>query len=208
MGLVAAEIYSHNLINQFSGKVLKALEDTASRVDGGSADAACQKWFGDNSAAFKKDLAQTLRKFRSVINVKTIRVSFQALSTRSAGENAAAWNDNSRHLNLGDSFSHVGSHGGVTSEIYLNEAFSGLPSYLVLAGNTIDDTFWNQSKFETIVHEASHLILGTADEKYRNREAYGAKRAARLARHRVSRAKNNAENWAIFIEAVGVHNSL
>lgn len=208
MGLVAADLYSHTLINQFSGQFLEALEVAATRVDNGSADAACLRWFGDNSAPFKKDTAKTLRKLRSVVNIKTIRVSFQALATRNTGENAAAWNDNSRHLNLGDSFSHVGTHGGITSEVYLNEAFSGQPSYLAKLGDgTIDDTFWNQSKFETIVHEVSHLILGTADETYHGRTAYGAKRAAQLARRRVNRAKNNAENWGIFIEAVGLNKS-
>ena len=145
---------------------------------------------------------------RSVVNIKTIRVSFQALATRSTGENAAAWNDQGKHLNLGDSFSHVRAHSGITSEVYLNEAFSGLPNYLTkLGNNTIDDSFWNQSKFETIVHETSHLILGTDDETYRGRTAYGARRAARLARHRVTKAKNNAENWGIFIEAVGINKS-
>lgn len=208
MGLVAADLYTHNLINQFSGKFLEALEEAAKRVDDGSADAACTRWFGDNSGPFKKDLAKTLRKMRSVVNVKTIRVSFQALATRNTDENAAAWNDRNRHLNLGDNFAHVGAHGGITSEVYLNEAFSGLPSYLVKkADNTVDDSFWNQSKFNTIVHEVSHLILGTADETYHGRTAYGAERAAQLARRRVSRAKNNAENWGIFIEAVGLNKS-
>ena len=158
--------------------MLSAIQKAAERLDSGAANAAARRWFGDDSAAFRKDLAKRLRKMRSVINIKTIRISFEAMTFtkqagggvtvggRNVGENASAWNDGAAHLNLGDNFAHVGSASGITSEVYLNEAFSGLPKALVKLGDgTVDASFWNQGKLDTIIHELTHLLLGTADDR-------------------------------------------
>lgn len=209
MGILATGKYTGSMINKFSGQFLQALDVAATRTDQGSADAACTRWFGDNTAAFKKDTAKKLRKMKSVVNLKTIRISFQSIAARERGENAAAWNDQTAHFGLGTGdFSHVRAHHGITSEVYLNEGFRQLPDFLgTLGGGTIDDTFWNQSKFETIIHEMSHLILGTIDAVHAGTTAYGAQRAATLAAGDAAKAKRNAENWAIFVEAVGINKS-
>lgn len=208
MGLVCNGLYVQTLITQqIIGMVMSGLQEAAARTESGAANAACLRWFGDSSDNFRKDLASRIRKMRSNINVRTINVSMQALVTRNQYENAAAWNDGSSHLRFEDSYSHVGTHGGIRSEIYINEAFASLPQKLVVLNDgSVDSSFWNQSKVETLIHELSHLILGTKDEKLSRRTvAYGAQNAEALARNDPTKAKTNAENFAIFIEAAGIN---
>ena len=210
MGILANGNYVQTMVTaQLVGQVMSGLELAASKTASGAANAACMRWFGDSSDNFRKDLAVKIRKMRSNINVRTINVSMSGIVQRSKYENAAAWNDRASHLRFEDSFSHVGTHGGVTSEIYVNEAYAQLPTQLARLGDgTIDATFWNQGKYETLVHELSHLLLGTRDEKLSKRTvAYGAQNAESLARKDPSKAKTNAENFAIYIEAVGLNNS-
>ena len=62
----------------------------------------------------------------------------------------------------------------------------------------------NQSQFETVIHELTHVILSTNDEKLANNDdAYGTNRALQLAGQNMALAKTNAENWGCFIEACG-----
>ena len=210
MGLVANGQYVQTMVTaQLVGLVMSGLDSAASRTASGGANGACMRWFGDNSDMFKKDLASRIRKMRSNINVRVINVSMQGLVARSKYENAAAWSDQSSHLRFEDALDHVGTNAGVKSEVYVNEAFGTLPTYLVKgADGTVDSTFWNQGKYETLIHELSHLLLGARDEKLSKKTvAYGAENAEGLARKDSTKAKTNAENIGIFVEAVGLNNS-
>jgi Lysine-specific metallo-endopeptidase len=197
------------LVQPLTSPLMSALEEAAKRVDNGQANAACARWFGDTSAAFKKDLARDLRRMRSAINVKSITVGFMELDQRDVDTNAAAWNDKQRHVDLGDSFNHTGTNafGQKRAMVYINLGFRGMPTYLQRLGDgTIDAADGYQSKFETLVHELSHFLLGTRDKKLTSgNAAYGAKRAVKLVAQDPAKAKSNAENWGIFVEAVGVH---
>lgn len=208
MGLVCNGLYVQTLITQqIIGMVMSGLQEAAARTESGAANAACQRWFGDSSQNFRKDLASRIRKMRSNINVRAINVSMEALVTRNRYENASAWNDGTSHLRFEDSYSHVGTAGGIRSEIYINEAFASLPQKLVVLNDgSVDSSFWNQSKVETLIHELSHFILGTKDEKLSRRTvAYGAENAEALAQKDPTKAETNAENFAIFIEAAGIN---
>jgi hypothetical protein len=208
MGIVADGTYVQTMVTQqLIGMVMSGLQEAASRATSGAANGACSRWFGDSSDNFRKDLASRIRKMRSNINVRVIKVSMESIVTRNRYENASAWADGGSHLRFEDAFSHVGSSGGIKSEIYINEAYASLPTQLVVLGDgSVDSSFWNQSKYETLVHELSHLILGTRDEKLSKKTvAYGAQNAAALARQDPSKAKTNAENFAIFIEAAGLN---
>jgi hypothetical protein len=208
MGIVAEGSYVQTMVTQqLIGLVMSGLQEAASQTSSGAANGACSRWFGDSSDNFRKDLASRIRKMRSNINVRVIKVSMEALVTRNRYENASAWNDGSSHLRFEDSYSHIGTAGGIKSEIYVNEAYASLPQKLVLLGDgSVDSSFWNQSRYETLIHELSHLILGTKDEKLSKKTvAYGAQNAEALARKDPSKAKTNAENFAIFIEAAGLN---
>jgi hypothetical protein len=188
---------------------MSGLADAATRTASGQANGACSRWFGDSSDNFRKDLASRISKMRSNINVRVINVTMESLVSRNQYENASAWNDKGSHLRFEDSYAHVGSAGGVKSEVYVNEAFAKLPTNLVtLANGSVDASFWNQSKYETLIHELSHLILGTRDEKLSKKTvAYGAQNAEALAQKDPTKAKTNAENFAIFIEVAGLNNN-
>lgn len=126
------------------------------------------------------------------------------------GANAAAYAspDQNVSLDLGNMLSHVPRRPGEVP-VELGTTFRTLPVYLpMFPDGTVDNTGWNQSQLETLIHELSHLLLGTADVLLGGaKEAYGAKRAAKLALESPSAALRNAENWGIFIEAAGYHRS-
>ena len=63
-------------------------------------------------------------------------------------------------------------------------------------------------KFETLVHELTHVLWGTADHPLSTRvTAYGDYNALALAIEDDDVAFDNAENWGIFLEAVGRNSS-
>jgi hypothetical protein len=127
---------------------------------------------------------------------------------RSQGLNAAAFAaknpDDLR--NLGKGLAHVP---GNEDPVILGESFKRLPIYLKLtADGRVDSSFYSQSQFETLVHELSHLLLGSQDVKFDDGStAYGAENAELLATFGSEHAFTNAENWGIFVEAVGIHKS-
>lgn len=203
MGFSSTDNYVSGLIGTLGSHVQSAIGVAAAEVAAGRATAAMNRWFGDSSPAFRKSLAKDLNQLRANLNIRTITVGYEELNARDSGTNAGAWNDFTKRLNLGTDLSHIPIG---RSGIELDMAFSSLPLYMPLDGNRqIDVTGYNQSKFETLIHELSHLLLGTKDEDWNGKDAYGAKRASRLAANNPVKAKNNAENWGIFIEAVGYH---
>ncbi|MEL6529738.1 MAG: M35 family metallo-endopeptidase [Pseudomonadota bacterium] len=66
----------------------------------------------------------------------------------------------------------------------------------------------HQSRFGVLIHELSHVLLGVEDRLDGNNiPYYGTERAEPLAVNQPAAAQDNAENWAIFVEALGYHNS-
>jgi len=173
-------------------KIMDALQKAASEVAANKADTECLRWFGDITPNFKKELAKKIRKFRSIINLKEIRIHFASIKEREPNENAAAfeptsgWRDNA-------SIQQAQSE---TFEIHVNDAYSQLTLYCVPSPALT----LGQSKFETLIHELSHLILNTEDETYNGATAYGGTNARVLAANDADHAKTNAENWGLFIE--------
>lgn len=203
MGFSSTDNYVSTMIGSLGSQVQNALGTAATEVAAGRATAAMTRWFGDSSPAFRKTLAKDLNQLRANLNIRTITVGYEELSARDSGTNAGAWNDFTKRLNLGTNLSQIPTG---RSAIELDMGFRSLPLYMPLDGTRlIDATGYNQSKFETLIHELSHLLLGTKDEDWNGKDAYGAKRASRLAANNPAKAKNNAENWGIFIEAVGYH---
>ena len=190
------------LLGESIGKLAESAIGKASReVSAGGVTAAMNRWFGDSTPAFRKKLAKDLNNLRANLNVRTIKVGFMSLSNRDDGTNAAAFTNPKWGLKLGKQINYTNNDYG-KSEMFLDEAFKGLPILLPLNGGLIANDGYNQSRFNTLVHELSHLILGTEDQMWNGKEAYGAKRASRLAANEPDTAYENAENWGIFVEAV------
>jgi hypothetical protein len=227
MGVVANNPATQVQIRASVEKLMGALSTASERASSGQADAAISRWFGADAVPQKKQIATTISRFRSNINLKTIPVGFEVLAKnpnyakttnaagkvtiiepkyiRSQGMNAAAYaaTDSNVSLSLGDLLSHAPAG---ESPVELGEGFRSLPLLLPLAAGQIDASAYNQSQFETLAHELSHLLLGTIDVKYTDgTTAYGAESACLLATFGSTHAFRNAENWGIFIEAAGVH---
>lgn len=205
MGFTTADSYIKSWIDKFGLELMEALANCRKRVEDGSANGAISRWFGATlDAGGRHKFGQRLGLIRSNLNLRSISVGFMGLQSRVATQNARAWNIGSPQLSLGKNLALPGS-GGI-STIELDLGFKNLPDYLPLAGGVVDAGGWNQSKFETLVHELTHVLIGTKDEALANgNTAYGAQRALALAVENPTKACNNAENWAIFIESCGIN---
>lgn len=197
MGLVATGSPElQDQVARFQPQIMTALQRAASATRERKAGAECTTWFGDSSGPFVGRLSKALARMRSIINTQRIDIVFAPLMDRSGDENAAAYAPAEGWAEYLD-FAQA-SRQGFT--IHLNENFRRLPLYCNPSPDQVD----GQSQFETIVHELSHLILGTDDEKLGRDTAYGAKAARDLARASPYKAKNNAENWGLFVESFRV----
>lgn len=209
MGFAYTDSYTQGLVGLLP--VMDSIRAAGERVRSGAAEAALFRWFGDNSPAWRTEAGRRIETLRKVFNLQKIAIGFTNLKLRKQGENASAATGAIRGINPGIVSGYNDPDG--LDPITLNEAFKRLPTYLPVTGNGIVDTGgWNQSRLNTVIHEMSHLILNTADEKaaggpYAGLEAYGAQRARSLATLYPLQAQNNAENWGIFIEACGRNRS-
>jgi len=221
MGLVFQDNYSFSQVSSFT--VLETVRECITRIEKNQATAALTRWFGDSSPAFKTKLKKDLEKYRRIINLQNVKVGFRDLNERQVydptrarapgrtgqggfvsvvdGENAAALPGSLTSIDPGTGSNYKGRH------VLLNEEFKTLPTYLPRTGaGLIDSSDYYQSKFNTLLHEISHVILNTNDELLNNGdEAYGAENAETLVGESTALAYTNAENWGIFIEACGYH---
>lgn len=183
------------LVGPLLEEVLAALSVKSDRLRNTNADAACLRWFRQQDAAFKGGLNTKIMKFRSLINTTTFTIGFTPLTARIQNQNASAIQELAA---MGQPLPDPG-HG--RSHVELDVHFSSLSRYLPLtpAPGVIVATAFNQSQFETLVHELSHLFLRTNDL------GYGTENACNLAINNAPHAQNNAENWGIFVEACGHH---
>lgn len=234
MGLNYDNPYVASLLGSLGDEVSKALNEAIVRVKSGNANAAITRWFGDTSPATVTYITTALSRMRSIMNCRTINVSFtsiQKIQIKDAGGNVTgtaierdssnAFGQRFTKQNMNDMLpingnlpSYAGA-GFTESNLWLAEDFTKLDKYLPLVGGRIDSSGWFQSKFNTLVHEMSHNILGTFDcEGAGGWVAYGTKRAEELATKGLAygpaagyappfAALYNAENWGIFVEATG-----
>ncbi len=167
--------------------VISTLREASTQVLQGKGGAASLLWFGDNSDAWMLTLGQKLNTMASLINTKDIAVSFSKLNGRCSGEFAAApmpaqgWNDFATQANI------MTKAQGQNFRIILNLEWNKAPLYR--PGKTPAD-----SKFQTIVHECTHLFLDTDDD------AYGVDTCQMTASNSPTVAKKTADGWGYFVE--------
>jgi len=199
MGFSTSDSYIKGWIDRFGMELMEALANGRKRVEDGSANAAVSRWFGTTlDAGERQKFGKRLGTIRSNLNIRSISVGFMALQARVSSQNARAWNIGMPQLSLGSNLAPPGS-GGINT-IELDVGFKILPDYLPKATNgTVDASAYHQSKFETLVHELTHVLVGTKDEALASgATAYGAQNALALAAENPTKAFNNAENWCAF----------
>lgn len=188
MGLTATGLgpADQAIVRTMGPEIVRILRSASANIREGNDRS--QLWFGDSSALWISQLRTKLDRMASVINLKSIDIHGSALDRRNgafaaAQRPASGWRDNT---------ANVGGAGFITRSqgqgfhIRLDLKWNTAPSYRV--GSSKD------SKFQTLVHELSHLILDTEDEEY------GSIECLTLASTDSARAKRNADSWAYFVE--------
>ncbi|PZN95115.1 MAG: hypothetical protein DCF31_07540 [Alphaproteobacteria bacterium] len=222
-GNISSNTFYHVL--DLEKMMLSAMSNCRDKLEAGgpAVDSALTRWFGDNSLAFRKKMKSDVARMRGVLNGNSINCLSEAVTihvqpakagspiqpTKVAGTKLAggAANNNATALHY-----TTGMFGGTEAQrvvqmqntdlyIKIGVNFGNLPkTSLGLAAS------WNgQDRLETMLHELSHYVHGTADEKLDDgvTTAYGGQDARLLATQSVDRAKNNAENWGFLIEELG-----
>ena len=173
------------IIRNLQEPIINTLRKAAEDVRKGRADNNCLLWFGDSTAPWKNELGLMLSRFASVVNTTDITVNFEHWLERDPGTRASAlpptggWGN---YTNL------TRAQQGRNFTIFLDRGFSSVPTYRPTA-HTASNT-----KFKTMVHELSHLIIGTDDH------ARGPIRCRALALGNSAQAKANADTWGYFVE--------
>ena len=186
MGFVAEGLgpSDQEILRRMEPEILKTLRAASSQIRSGRGRAESLKWFGDESQGWMAILGRDLNKMASILNTTPIRVhgtNWQARSTRTtaaARKPAEGW----------DRYTGMTKAQGQDFDIRLDIAWNERP--LFRPGNAP-----GVSKFHTLVHELTHLILNTDDVK----PAYGVQNCLRKAAAPVN-AKRNADNWAFFVD--------
>jgi hypothetical protein len=197
MGFVLGELSptEQSMVRELQLEILRVLRNASDLVKKGECKATCKRWFGDDTDTWTKDLGRKLNQLASILNAKDISLHPAAFSTQSArnerstSENAAAF---APRGGWGE-YTGMTRAQGQGFEIRLNSAWNVLPKYSP-RGTSV------QSKFETLVHELTHIILNTDDVP----PPYGDTNCLEKARTTPDRAKQNAENWGFFVEDMRV----
>jgi hypothetical protein len=167
-------------------KAISQLRLAANRINSGKCKPQSRKWFGDSSNAWMDTLAKSLNKMASIINTKPIEVvgtnwkSRKERTTAAAQQPQQGWNI----------YTHMTRAQGQDFRIRLDIAWNARPVFRP-TGQSVD------SKFLTMVHEVTHLVLNTDDV---SPKPYGYQNCVSKALDSPAGAKKNASNWAYFVD--------
>lgn len=182
-------------IDGFDTEITEILQRARDQVHSGLASAKLTLWFGGADAQTRNEIRDKLAKLRSFVLHHTVRCAYRL--DRPAGENALAegvkgglLGKNVIALNSAQRVLGSEKDWGAIGTLNLSPNFANLPNY----ANGAVSAFGGQDRFETVVHELSHIVLGTGDD------AYGGTAARALATTDAAKARNNAENWGLFVE--------
>lgn len=188
MGLTATGLgpADQGIITIMGPEIINVLRRAAAGISAG--DDRSQMWFGDSSTAWISQLRTKLNRMASVINLQSIDIHGSSLDRRNgafaaAQRPASGWRNNT-------------ANSGGTGFITRSQG-QGFNIRLDLKWNTASryaSATSRDSKFQTLVHELTHLIIDTEDEEY------GSIKCRALAISSSARAKINADSWGYFIE--------
>lgn len=189
MGFVDGGLGPNDLmiVRQLQPEIIKVLRNASVRIGQGNGKAESTKWFGDNSQMWMSSVKEKLNRMASLINTKDITVSFSKLNSRCSGEFASAnapvdgWDDFTQWGNM------MTAAQGQNFRIVLNLSWNTAPLYRPFKRPA-------DSKFQTLVHECTHLFLETDDD------AYGVASCEVTAARAPGTAKKTADCWGYFVE--------
>jgi Lysine-specific metallo-endopeptidase len=168
--------------------ILTTVRSAAEKIQHKGGRTESQKWFGDSSEDWMFELGRKLNTLASMINTKQILVAFSEMNERCSSTFASApppkkagWHDFTADN------APMTSGQGQNFRIYLNLMWNGTPLYRPTNGPA-------DSKFQTLVHECTHLFLNTDDD------AYGVPMCIDTAIKSPNTAKKTADSWGYFVE--------
>lgn len=187
MGLIAAGLGPHDqrILQQLEGEALRVLRSASSLVLKGKGKAQSKMWFGDKTDVWMKSLGVNLNQLASILNTKPIEVRGTHYQERETGTSAAAIRPHGG-WNTYTGMTHAQNRNFV---IRLDMEWNAKPIFRL--GDTP-----GLSKFHTIVHELTHLVLNTDDVS----PAYGETNCKNKSNINPANAKKNADNWAFFVD--------
>ncbi len=177
-------------VAELGPEIVRVLRRAAAEIEQGRGRAESTTWFGDTAAPWMRRLQAALNKMASVVNTKDINIGFATLERRKAGSYAAAF----RPTGGWNVYTDLTTAEGRNFTIRLNLRWNSTPLYRTPPGTPGD------SKFQTLVHELTHLILGTEDVRRGGATCYGVAACQALAQASPANAKDNADNWGYFVE--------
>lgn len=189
MGFVNAGLgpSDQQIVTTLQPVIIDTLRRAAGRIQQGGGKTESKRWFGDQNDAWMKELASNLNMLASMINVKPIGVAFSNLYKRCSGTFAAAPMPSGGWQNFAGGPNPMTAAQGQGFRIWLNLSWNGAPLYR--PGIQPAD-----SKFQTLVHECTHLFLNTDDD------AYGVQSCEGTAANTPNIAKKTADCWGYFVE--------
>lgn len=188
------------LVKALESEMLSALQKARDKVAGKQAGAAMTRWFGANTDTLANDVKGKLARMRSTLNNRKVKV-LNGEKSRPAGENAMA-----THYTGGLFLTGLSESDRVSRMLDDDDSIHISPNFKNLArtASGTASSWTGQDKLETLLHELSHIVLGTKDETLNDgTTAYEAQNARLLAVQSAAKAQNNAENWGFFIEELG-----
>ena len=193
-------ITEKGLIKGFEKEILATLQICRDMVASNKANTELNRWFGDSGKDFTRDVKEKVAKMRSHLLNTNIKCEM--------GKGLAVDNNaQANHFTVGLTgvnsllaVDHAATKSDTFSKVMIGPNFKSLSKY---ATNPLA-VFADQDQFETLVHELSHVVLGTKDEVNAGVTAYGGTNARNLAASAnaavKAKARTNAENWGFFVE--------
>lgn len=166
---------------QLQPMIVTTLREASSKVQRGEGTGEATRWFGDAGKPWMTQLATDLSRMASIINLEDISVSFRAVARRT-GAFAVAFPPEDGW----GKYTQLANARGQNFKLQLDTHWNQVPLLRNAQGS--------DSMFQTLVHELSHLVIGTDDEQY------GFVGCLGLARRDPAKAKNNADTWGYFVE--------
>jgi hypothetical protein len=185
------------LITGYEKEILATLQKCRDKVAAGTATDALNRWFGDSSTVFSRNVKEKVAKMRS--HLLNTNILCQMGVNLAADNNAQA-----NHFTVGfvgvnslEAVNLATTNANTFSKVMIGPNFVNLVAYAPAPVSTFDE----QDQFETLVHELSHVVLGTRDEKLSSgATAYTGRYARDLVTENQGKSVTNAENWGFFIE--------
>jgi hypothetical protein len=169
-------------------RMIQTLRIGAAAIQGRPFRIRSRVWFGDISPEWMQALQNRLLRMATIANTQQFEVSGMQYTQRDSGVAAHAVEPPSGW----GTYTDIRKAQGTQFRIKLDIGWNRLPTFRSTAVPA-------KSKFQTIVHEVSHLVLHTRDLAY---GGPGGRHCKDLALTSPTDAKDNADNWAFFVDDV------